>query len=194
MNIRKFFSQVLGVVESAPQPIVVNKRIPAVLLDLYALNSLLKESILKTDVRILEANEFYKVDRYTVFAEESQNVVFWGYVDGNDDSECFQIGNENPVVAIPEERNLKDTVLALAVVNSLSSGLFPYYEYLDLEKEYLEHIEARFPRVTEVSKLPVIIKGGVVCTLQLTDALFVSAASRNEKELEEFIRSVKESK
>ncbi len=116
----------------------------------------------------------------------------WAYVDSDDNSQCFQLGHETPVAAIRETRNVKDIVLALVVINSLSSRLFPYYDYIDLEIECLEQVLAKYPRATEVSKLPVIVSGGVACTLQATDAIFVSAASRNEKELQEFIASLKD--
>lgn len=190
MNVRGFFREVLGVVASESHSSFVGKEVPAALLDLYELNSQLDESILRTDVRILETDEMYRVDRYTVFAEEYQNVVLWAYIDSSDSSQCFKLENGASDAAIPEDRNIKDTVLALVAINSLSSKLFPYYEYSDMQIDCIERILAKYPCITEVSKLPIIVYGGVVCTLNLTDSIFVSAASRNEKELQDFIASL----
>jgi len=189
MDLQEYFCDILGVGKPADS-VAHDSRLPPALNKLYNLNACLPESILATDVRILESDKIYCVDKYTVFAEESQCVVLWAFIDNFNDSNCYKLCKTDPVLAFSEDRDVKDTLLGLVINNSLSSGIFKYYKYETLPLESLRTILDAFQCITEVSELKVIVIDGVACTLQISDCIFVSAASRSDEKLQRFLQQL----
>jgi hypothetical protein len=193
MRIEIFFSEALGIKEPVNAS-ALQGSLPTCLELLYVLNKQLPESILKTDVRILERNELYQVGEFTVFAEESQCVVLWAFQENEVPENCYAIVSTDPLRVFPEDCKLAETLLALVVSNSLSSVALTHFEYLTLPNECLDGIIKRFGCVGEVSKLKAIVSDGVACTIQQSSSLFLSAASLSKEKLQHFTRQIEKAK
>jgi hypothetical protein len=188
--IKKLFLDALGIRGNYNER-SFDTNIPSSLRLLLEVDAQLSESILCTDVRILQPDQFYDASGYTVFAEESQCVVMWGFKSHKDDAKCFQIVNNNPLEVYEEDGSLGSVVIGMTVANLLSSGLFKYWHSAELSLDGMQRLlKSGITDCGVLSNVRSYIYKSVVFNLEVDQKVRLDAASQSNDHMNAFKKIV----
>lgn len=188
--IEKLFWDVLGV-SGSHMGRDFRSNIPLALRQLFEVDTQLPSSILRTDVRILQPDQFYDRSGCTVFAEESQCVVMWGIKDHTDDAKCFQIVNNDPLEIYEEDGPVGSVVAGMVVTNLLSSELLKHWYSHELTLNDMNRLlKGGVTPCGVLSNVRSYIYKSVVCNLEIDQKVRLDAASRSVDDMNEFQKIV----
>jgi hypothetical protein len=189
MDLVQFAKAVLGV-NLAPSRAHDGDMLPPALRTLYLLNSKLPESVLQTNVRVLEPAALYDLGPYHIFAEEAQCVSWWGFKEPRDDAESFVITEESPVKAFREDFPFSEVLLAMVIQNVLSTSLLDHYRYSRFSGHSLDALVRQVPVAGGFLNAKAMVVGSVACVMEVDEVLFLCAASRSAEKLAAFFAIV----
>jgi hypothetical protein len=193
MEIDEFFRDVICVTRK-PKSTILAPHLPKSINRLYQWNLILDESILETDICILNPTDTYLVGDYTVFARESQDVVRWGCIGNDDKSKCFVLTDDTSKNAFLENFHFSDLLLGMIVNNTLSTSLLNHYHYDQLDQfsvTAFQHLLTHFRIAGGFSDVNVVVQDKVACVFEgVEGSIQIRAASNSKSSLERFVHQL----
>jgi hypothetical protein len=191
MTIRKIFKDILCVDVEIDKS--SSKVVPRCLQLVYEADRRLSTSILQTDIKILPFDKYYQLDGKTIFAEESQCVVMWGFVECSDNSKCFQVVNNEPLEYYEEDDTLEAVLCGMIATNILSCDLVKFWFSTELTDGQLSKLTGLgIEKCGVLSNVQTFIYKSVVCNVEVEQPIRLNAASQSNSDLDEFKALLKE--